>query len=232
VVHDAQYVLDDFPAKAGWGHSPVERVVDYCVLAGARRLALTHHDPGRDDDAIDQVCELARTRVPTGSGLEVFGAMEGQALELTGSVAVERPAVAEADSALLRSGRPDHTVLIVDDDPDMVALLETSLRSEGVRVVTAGDGDRALALARSEHPCLVLLDRNLPGRDGLDVCRALRAEADPHLCDVPVLMLTGKKLKETDLIEAFVAGATDYLTKPVKPTLVRSRVRGWLMRTV
>jgi CheY-like chemotaxis protein/ribonuclease BN (tRNA processing enzyme) len=232
VIHDAQYLLDEFPAKAGWGHSPVERVVDYCVLAGARRLALTHHDPARDDEAVDRVCQLARARVPADSGLEVFGAMEGQALELSGDAARERPPVTEATSALLRSGRPRHTVLIVDDDPDMVALLETTLTSEGVRVLTAGDGESALQVARSEHPSLVLLDRNLPGRDGLDICRTLRTETDPRVGEVPILMLTGQKLKETDLIEAFVAGATDYLTKPIKPTLVRSRVRGWLMRTV
>ncbi|MEN8162426.1 MAG: response regulator, partial [Myxococcota bacterium] len=232
VIHDAQYLLEEFPEKAGWGHSPVERVVDYCVLAGAQRLVLTHHDPTRDDEAIDRVCELARARVPADAELEVFGAAEGQEFELSGEVPTARPPVTEADSALLRSGRPRHTVLIVDDDPDMVALLATTLRSEGVRVLTAGDGESALALARSEHPSLLLLDRNLPERDGLDICRMLRAEADPHLCDVPILMLTGKRLKETDLIEAFVAGATDYLTKPIKPTLVRSRVRGWLMRTV
>jgi DNA-binding response OmpR family regulator len=140
--------------------------------------------------------------------------------------------VTEATSALLLGGRPRHTVLIVDDDPDMVALLEMTLHSEGVRVLTAGDGESALEVARSEHPSLVLLDRNLPGRDGLDICRTLRTENDPRVGDVPIVMLTGKKLKETDLIEAFVAGATDYLTKPIKPTLVRSRVRGWLMRTV
>ncbi len=232
VIHDAQYLLDDFPAKAGWGHSPVERVVDYCLLAGARRLALFHHDPARDDAAIDHVCERARARVPADAGLQVFAAVEGQDIELSGEVATERPPVTEATSALLRGERARHTVLIVDDDPDMVALLDVTLRSEGVRVLTAGDGETALELARSECPCLVLLDMNLPGRDGLDICRTLRAEADPRLGDVPILMITGKKLKETDLIEAFVAGATDYLTKPIKPTLVRSRVRGWLMRAV
>jgi DNA-binding response OmpR family regulator len=119
----------------------------------------------------------------------------------------------------------------VDDDPDMLALLAATLESEGVRVLTAQDGDGALRAARAEPPTLVVLDMHLPGRDGLEVCRALRADRDPRLADLPVLMLTGEKLEETDLVEAFVAGATDYLTKPIKPTLVRSRVRGWLLRT-
>jgi DNA-binding response OmpR family regulator len=71
----------------------------------------------------------------------------------------------------------------------------------------------------------------LPTRDGIDVCETLRAEPDPGLRDIPILLLTGLKLSEADLVEAFVSGATDYLTKPIKPTLLRSKVRGWLLRT-
>jgi two-component system phosphate regulon response regulator PhoB len=119
----------------------------------------------------------------------------------------------------------------VDDDPDMVSLLETALRAEGVRVLTAINGEAALTCAHQEHPSLILLDMHLPKLDGLTVCRALRAEPDPHLCDIPIVMLTGVMLQEADLVEAFAAGATDYLTKPVKPTLVRARVRAWLQRT-
>jgi DNA-binding response OmpR family regulator len=77
---------------------------------------------------------------------------------------------------------------------------------------------------------LILLDMNLPGRGGLDVCGALRVDADPRIRNVPIVILTGAKLAEKDVVEAFLAGATDYLTKPIKPTLVRSRVRGWLLR--
>jgi DNA-binding response OmpR family regulator len=122
-------------------------------------------------------------------------------------------------------------VLVVDDDPDMLALLEAALRTEGVRVWTARDGESALRIVREQRPNLIVLDMNLPGQSGLKVCRRLRGEPDPSLCDIPVLILTGTKLGERDMVEAFVAGATDYLTKPIKPTLLRSRVRGWLLRT-
>jgi DNA-binding response OmpR family regulator len=84
---------------------------------------------------------------------------------------------------------------------------------------------------RDARPTLMILDMKLPDSDGMNVCRTLRAEIDPVLRDIPILILTGRKLTEADLVEAFVAGATDYLTKPIKPTLVRSRVRGWLLRT-
>jgi putative two-component system response regulator len=84
---------------------------------------------------------------------------------------------------------------------------------------------------REKRPSLVLLDMQLPDVDGKMVCKTLRDETDPGLRDIPILILTGLKLTEADLIEAFVAGATEYLTKPIKPTMVRSRVRGWLLRT-
>jgi DNA-binding response OmpR family regulator len=123
------------------------------------------------------------------------------------------------------------TVLVVDDDPDMVLLLEATLLADGIRVLSASDGDQALELARKRRPSLILLDLQLPERDGMNVCKTLRSEADPALRNVPILVLTGLRLKEADLMDAFLAGATDYLTKPIKPTLVRSRVRGWLLRT-
>jgi CheY-like chemotaxis protein len=233
IIHDAQYTLNEFPAKEGWGHTPMERAVDYALLAQAQQLALFHHDPDRSDEAVDRLCARARDRAATnGSALQVFAAAEGQAIELPQGPTRRRPSVVPAASALLAlAPRGASTVLIVDDDPDMVLLLETELHAEGVRVLKATNGESALMLARQEHPTLILLDMYLPGIDGLAVCRILRAEPDPHLRNVTIVMLTGVKLQETDLVEAFMAGATDYLTKPVKPTLVRSRVRAWLSRT-
>jgi DNA-binding response OmpR family regulator len=112
----------------------------------------------------------------------------------------------------------------------MQELLRATLAHEQVRILAAGDGEQALRLARAEEPTLVLLDLNLPGCDGLEVCRALRAEASERLRNLPILVLTGARLDEENVLEAFVAGATDFLVKPIKPTLLRSRVRGWLLR--
>jgi DNA-binding response OmpR family regulator len=104
-----------------------------------------------------------------------------------------------------------------------------ALDSEGFRLLTASDGNSALEIARAERPDLILLDWILPGQDGLAVCRALRADRDPRLRDVPVVMLTAQT--GTDHITAgFAAGATDYVTKPFRIAHVRSRIRGWLLR--
>ena len=216
IIHDAQYTLADFPVKAGWGHTPLERAVDYAIRARTKRLIFTHHDPDRDDDAVDALCVAARERASSASYTpEIEPAAEGMVVELEGDKRVRRGSPGSDSSALLSvSGRGPATVLIVDDDPDMVLLLETTLRADGIRVITAESGETALRQVREKRPSLVLLDMQLPDVDGMKVCKTLRDEVDPGLRDIPILILTGLKLTEADLIDAFVAGATDYLTKP------------------
>ena len=233
IIHDAQYTMDEFPGKLGWGHTPLERAVDYAILARTPHLVFTHHDPERDDDAIDALLELARERASGAEHVpEISAAQEGPTIDVAGDRSLSQLTGSEPSAFPSAEPRKAATVLIVDDDPDMILLLETALRADGVRVLSAADGDRALDLARAERPTLILLDMQLPARSGMEVCRTLRSERDARLRDVPILMLTGMKLKETDLIAAFVAGATDFLTKPIKPTLVRSCVRSWLLRTI
>jgi CheY-like chemotaxis protein len=233
LIHDSQYTLDEFPRRAGWGHTPVERAVDYAMLARAKRLALFHHDPDRHDDEVDELLDMARgLAADGGAGPEVLAAAEGAVIELRGTPGRERTEAKPLVSALLSDTPPlAHTVLIVEDDPDMLLLTEAALRSEGVRVLTARDVKAAVELAHEHVLSLILLDLQLPGGHGLDVCRALRADPEPRLRDLPILILTGTKLKEADLVEGFRAGASDYLAKPIKPTLIRSRVRARLLRS-
>ena len=120
-------------------------------------------------------------------------------------------------------------ILLVDDDPDIVRLLTMTLQPEGFRLLSASDGNAALDIARAERPDLLLLDWNMPGRDGLEVCRTLRAESDPGLCNVPVVLLTAQTGAE-DTAAGFAAGVTDYVTKPFSPAHIRARVHAWLRR--
>src|SRR5262249_14286314 len=92
VIHDAQYLLSEHPAKLGWGHSPAELAVDWALAAEAKRLALFHHDPQRGDDALDRLVELCRRRAAaSGLPLEVFAAYEGQVIDLTSPVPEAMP---------------------------------------------------------------------------------------------------------------------------------------------
>ncbi len=116
-------------------------------------------------------------------------------------------------------------ILIVDDEPKIVRLAKDYLERSGFRTVPAGDGVTALAAARQEKPDLVVLDLNLPGMDGLDVCRALRRESS-----VPVIMLTARA-EETDRLIGLELGADDYIVKPFSPRELVARVRAVLRRT-
>ena len=116
------------------------------------------------------------------------------------------------------------TVLIVEDEPTLVATLRYNLERDGHKVISAGDGDAGLALARANKPDLVLLDLMLPGLDGLEVCRILRREAT-----VPILMLTARDAAESR-IRGLEIGADDYLSKPFEPRELSLRIANILKR--
>ncbi len=115
-------------------------------------------------------------------------------------------------------------ILVVDDEPKIVKLARDYLEKGGYQVVTAVNGKDALAAARHEHPDLVVLDLNLPGMDGLDVCRQLRRESA-----VPIIMLTAR-VDETDRLIGLELGADDYIVKPFSPRELVARVRAVLRR--
>lgn len=122
-------------------------------------------------------------------------------------------------------GEPS-TIVVVEDDANIAALVELYLREEGFRVTVTDRGERALDLIRARPPRLVVLDVGLAGElDGFDVCRAVRAGSD-----LPVLMLTARD-DEADRIGGFEAGADDYLVKPFSPRELVVRVRAILRRS-
>ncbi len=116
-------------------------------------------------------------------------------------------------------------VLIVEDDSNLLEAIKYNLRKEGYDVVTAGDGETALEVARKERPGLLVLDIMLPKLNGFEVCRILRKEMT-----VPILMLTAKA-DETDKIVGLEIGADDYMTKPFSMRELMARVRAMLRRS-
>ena len=118
------------------------------------------------------------------------------------------------------------TILVIEDDPDIAALVDLCLRRDGYRVLLASEGKAGLALARREPLALVVLDVGLPGHsDGFDVCRQLRVGSD-----VPVLFLTARD-DEIDRVLGLELGGDDYLTKPFSPRELVARVKAILRRT-
>jgi two-component system alkaline phosphatase synthesis response regulator PhoP len=119
------------------------------------------------------------------------------------------------------------TILVVDDEPGIVTIVRDYLEKAGFRVLTAGDGDTALRLARLERPNLMVLDLMLPGVDGLDIIRHLRNDPALHL--MSVIMLTAR-VDEADRLVGLELGADDYVTKPFSPRELVARVRAVLRR--
>ena len=116
------------------------------------------------------------------------------------------------------------TILVVDDEPTLVATLKYNLERESFRVLEAADGEAALEAARTGRPDLIVLDLMLPGLSGLEVCRILRKETR-----VPIIMLTAKDA-EVDKVVGLETGADDYVTKPFGMPELMARVRALLRR--
>lgn len=110
-------------------------------------------------------------------------------------------------------------ILVVDDDVALAEMIGISLRSEGFDTVFCEDGLSAVAMFRSTNPDLILLDLMLPGRDGIEVCRNIRAESG-----VPIIMLTAKA-ETADVVRGLETGADDYMIKPFKPKELIARIR-------
>ncbi len=116
------------------------------------------------------------------------------------------------------------TILIIEDEPELVKVLRAYLEQAGYHVLSAYRGDTGLSTWGHKHPDLVILDLNLPGVDGLDVAREIRRKGD-----TPIIMLTAR-VEETDELLGLELGADDYITKPFSPRLVLARVRALLRR--
>jgi two-component system phosphate regulon response regulator PhoB len=114
------------------------------------------------------------------------------------------------------------TILVVDDEEDIQELVKLSLRREGYEVLTIGAGDQALAVARSRQPALILLDLLLPGLQGLDVCKILKADLKTQA--IPIIILSAKS-EESDIVTGLELGADDYITKPFSAKVLAARVR-------
>lgn len=118
-------------------------------------------------------------------------------------------------------------VLVIEDEQDIQELIRYNLAKEGYRVTLAETGEDGLSHVRNQTPDLILLDLMLPGIDGLEVCRQIKA--DQTLRPVPIIMLTAKG-EESDIVTGLELGADDYVTKPFSPKVLVARIRAVLRR--
>jgi two-component system, OmpR family, phosphate regulon response regulator PhoB len=129
----------------------------------------------------------------------------------------------EAEMELFRPS--DYTVLVVDDEDDILDVVTYNLQAEGYRVLQARTGEQGLEVARREKPSLIVLDLMLPDLPGVEICRALRSR--PETLNIPIIMLTARST-EVDRVLGFESGADDYVTKPFSIRELALRVRARL----
>lgn len=224
VVHDAQYLASEYAQKAGWGHSTGEYALTVARYAKARQLGLTHHDPRRDDDAIDALVKSLRAEASRPGDPRIFAAAEGQEVMLTARAPAETapkqefPAQAPMATALV-----DPSALLATATPSKMAALGEVLRADDVHVIASSIADAPVAAAR-EKPMLALLEDTGDDRV-VEACRGIRKL--PGMGEeVPIVLVTPSEPRARSIGGAF----TDSLIEPYSGTYARTRARAWLMR--
>ena len=225
VIHDAQYTAEEYPQKIGWGHSTVEYAVAVCRFARVKRLAVTHHDPTRDDDALDRIMAA----VGNASMAEVFAAAEGQVIELeaeTRATAAGGPEHFPADASVT-AGLTERSIILGVSDPAIAESISAAAEADDVRVIRANDGRSALRMFRSEQPSMLIIEQHPPDFDAAEVCRTVRSSRSARARQVPVVVVASSE----ECVSCAAPDVTDWLIKPFSSVYARAKLQAWLMRT-
>jgi phosphoribosyl 1,2-cyclic phosphodiesterase/DNA-binding response OmpR family regulator len=229
LIHDAQYRFDEYEGKIGWGHSTIEYVVAIARMAGVKSLALTHHDPSRDDDTIDREVGIIQASLRAqASALNVFGAAEGLGVELRHQPSAPSEHLTAEPAAELGASPQlsQQTVLLGIADPALYDELQRVLHTDGIRVLRANSSSSVVRLVQADEPSLILLERHLHGVDSLETCAEIRRSSSANCVEVPIVIIAAQEEVEAGI----AAGATDWLIKPFSTLYARTRMRAWLMR--
>jgi ribonuclease BN (tRNA processing enzyme) len=227
LIHDAQYTAAEYPSKINWGHSTVEYAMLVAREAGVKQLALTHHDPLRTDDRLDELVKSARaTMRDAGSSIHVFAAAEEQ------TVAVERRAsgpiaVAPARDTIAHSIETTESVqsvLLGLHDPELAALFTNAISADaGLRAVKASDADEVRAATADTRLAAAILEHG-PGHDALALCRSMTDDRADERMHIPVLVVADREYPDAD------AGVDEWLVTPFSSTYARAKVQAWVHR--
>ena len=219
VIHDAQYVADEYQAKQGWGHSTVEYAVAIGRAAGADQLALTHHDPSRTDDQIDEI--LARVRAQIGTGKpQVIAAFEGLEIRIGQQEGKAAPTPLPNIESAIRTddAQEEALVLLIASGDEAAERIERAIAAEPVRLMRAESLEEAASLLNGRRPSLVLVE------DGVEMQPFIptRLQSPTNPGESHFVLLGGAGAAER--------GYADRLEEPWSVEYARTRIRTWLMR--
>jgi CheY-like chemotaxis protein len=230
LIHDAQYTAEEFPTKVGWGHSSIEYVLKLGHHAEVKRIALTHHDPLRDDDAIDRLIANAQAELrQNASSLDVFAAGEGQVVEVALS-RVKRSVHRKEEFQAERPIEPalaERSVLLGIADKKLASTLAENIRAEGIHAKFVSSMEEARTLITKDRPSVAILEHDPPYFDGLEMCRAIREQENDQQHQLPVIMVAAPENQAAGT----AAGVTDWLIRPFTDAYARTKICVWLLRT-
>jgi phosphoribosyl 1,2-cyclic phosphodiesterase/DNA-binding response OmpR family regulator len=227
LIHDAQYTAEEYSTKVGWGHSSVEYAIRLGQHAKAKKLILTHHDPLRDDDAIDRMLGRIRTQLQaTSSPMQVFAAAERETIEIEPSRSnfSERFVENFSATASVEPALAERSVLLGISDPSTAVVLSEAVRAEGIRPQFFSRIEEAQTIINEDRPSLVILEHDKARIDGMTACREIRQIANHEL---PVVMIAAQQ----DAQAGAAAGVTDWLISPFSDSYARTKIRAWVLRT-
>ncbi|MFD1611947.1 MBL fold metallo-hydrolase [Sphingomonas tabacisoli] len=214
IIHDAQYVAPEYQAKQGWGHSTVEYAVSIAKAARARQIALTHHDPARTDDQIDEyLADIAHRADPDGP--QVIAAYEGLILEI-GTKETQGDAATPNTASAIRKGpaQENARLLLIGCDAETTDKVARAVASEPVELLSL-DASHAMSDAAALDPSMIMVADEAMGPELQDVCGVTEGQ-------VPCVILGG--------VGAPTGCFSDRLEEPWSVEYARTRIRTWLMR--
>jgi phosphoribosyl 1,2-cyclic phosphodiesterase/CRP-like cAMP-binding protein len=224
LIHDAQYSDREYPAKRGWGHSPIEYVVDVAVRARVKQLVLFHHDPLHSDAWVRRHTEAARRRARAlGSSLQILAASEGLEISLDHG---RRPGRLGANGGGRAPGSvPGGRVLVAGSSVEDVKEVRDTLAGDGYQISVARDNQLPSIIPRHRPHLLILTG----GRsEGALLETVQRARREAWGASLPILVLAGSE--GPGAAGRLVDERTDVLSRPLNPAFLRPRVRSWLSR--
>jgi phosphoribosyl 1,2-cyclic phosphodiesterase len=227
LIHDAQYLADEYPQKTGWGHSTVEYVVDVARHADVKRVALFHHDPSRTDDEVDEIVNRARERAASdGYGGEILAAAEGETIRLQGE-STDSAATDDTARSTTAFGEVRRSILLAVSTPEIATILREAAEAEELEVWESSDRDEAVEVARAKRPAIVVLEETTDGKVLVEFARAIGAlepVPDGEISLIAITATGGWPPGAEDL------EITDSLVWPSSPGYIRTKLRAWLLR--
>lgn len=231
LIHDAQYCASEYAAKAGWGHSTVEYVVDIARHAGVARVALYHHDPARTDDDVDELLELAR-RHAASSGYtgEIFAATEGARVEVAGSAA--ESANADGRRAFVATDAPaiapaNRSVVMAVSSTSVEQTLRDAAEAEQFEIRAAPDRASLLQMVADRPPAIVVVEDGALGDvDIAELAETIRDHEGDDGEDVSLVVIGGTGVRHG----APGSSLREWMVWPSSLVYVRTKLRAWLLR--